>query len=76
MAMSDARTRQQKYRLRRQRRRVLVSVEVGVAEMEALRRLELLPGGQPDKAMLVEAIQRFLACAPAVAAIPDRLYPR
>jgi hypothetical protein len=76
MPKTDARTRQQQYRLRRQRRRVLVSIEVGLAEMEALRRLELLPDGEADRTALVEAVQRFLACAPAVAAIPDRLYPR
>lgn len=74
--MKDVRTRQQQYRLRKRQRRHLVTVEVGPAEMEALWQLGLLPEGTSDKAALLEAVQRFLSCAPAVAAIPERLYPR
>ena len=44
--------------------------------VETAKKLGLLPEGTSDKAALLEAVQRFLSCAPAVAAIPERLYPR
>ena len=74
--MADAQTRQRAYRGRQRHGRVLVAVEVGPHEIEALRRLELLPREALSKALLVGAVQRFLACAPAVAAIPAKLYGR
>ena len=75
MAMSNARTRQQQYRERRRRGRVLVPIEVGASEVRALQSLELLRAGAPSKAELAAAVQRFLACAPAIADIPKRFYP-
>ena len=74
--MPHATDRQRAYRLRRRHGLVLVVVAVSPAVIDAMRGLELLPVGEPDRAMLVEAVQRFVSCAPAIAAIPDRLYAR
>ena len=72
--MNDSQTRQRRYKLRKRAGRMLVTIEVGQAEIAALRQLELLPPGDPDTLLLRIAVQRFIACAPAIAAIPDRLY--
>ena len=71
----DQYDRQAAYRRRKRMGRVLVVVEVGPAERRALESLELLKAGAPTKAALREAVQRFLACAPAIADIPRRIYP-
>lgn len=74
--MKEPPTRQQRYRVRKRAGRMVVTIEVGKAEIAALRQLELLPASGPDTVQLRAAVQRFIACAPAIAAIPDKLYGR
>ncbi len=74
--MPDAVDRQRDYRRRRRHGLVLVAVEVGPSVVEALRQLDLVSDGEPDRAAITAAVQRFTECAPVIAAIPARLYRR
>lgn len=70
-----ARKRNEAFRERRRRGRVVVHVEVGPPQLAALERLALLEVGERNKACIGRAVTRFLDAAPHVSELGDALWP-
>ena len=54
---------------------MVVRVEIERSELDALQRLGLLRFGDRDPGKVANAVARFVATMPAVAAIGDALFP-
>jgi hypothetical protein len=75
MSITSGRERSEAYRERRRHGRVLVSVEVGTLQLDALERLALLEPGERGKSAIAWAVMRFLDGARHLSALGDALWP-
>lgn len=75
-ARASARERSERWRERRRKGLMPVTVSVSRAHRQALERLGLIaPEMDRDREALAWAVERFLDTAPAIAAIGAALYP-
>jgi hypothetical protein len=76
LARRQASTRRtQECRDRQKRRALQVKIEVEPPVVAALERLALLDVGEREPAALIQAVQRYLAGAAAIARLGDALWP-